>query len=51
MPVTLPREDAYVCLQNSYISIDFEVVKDADNTRYADFDEIALFNFGSVALF
>ena len=27
MSVSLPREDAYICLQNSYISLDFEVLK------------------------
>ena len=48
--ISLPREDAYICLQNSYISLDFEVLKQ-DDTRYADGDEIALVNFGPVALF
>ena len=24
--VSLPREDAYICLQNSFISLDFEVL-------------------------
>ena len=48
--VSLPREDAYKCLQNSYISLEFEVLKN-DNTRYANGDEISLVNFGPVALF
>ena len=48
--VSLPREDAYICLQNSYISLEFEVPKN-DNTRYANGDEIGLVNFGPVALF
>ena len=34
----------------SYVSVDFEVVK-KDDTRYVDNDQIALGNFGSVALF
>ena len=48
--VSLPREDAYICLQNLYISLEFEVLKN-DNTRYNNGDEISLVNFGPVALF
>ena len=49
-PIIFPREDAYICLQNSYISLEFEVLK-YDDTRYADGDQISLVNFGPVALF
>ena len=48
--IIFPREDAYICLQNSYISLEFEVLK-KDDTRYADGDQISLVNFGPVALF
>ena len=48
--VSLPREDAYICLQHSFISVEFEVHKNYD-TRYANGDEISLVNFGPVALF
>ena len=48
--VSLPREDAYICLQNSFISVEFEVLKN-DDTRNADGDQIYLVNFGPVALF
>ena len=48
--IIFPREDAYICLQNSFISLENEVLKN-DNTRYADGDEINLVNFGPVALF
>ena len=48
--IIFPREDAYICLQNSYISLEFEVFKN-DNTRYVDNDQISLVNFGPVALF
>ena len=48
--ISLPREDAYICLQLCYISLEFQVIKN-DNTRYADGDEISLVNFGPVALF
>ena len=47
---SLSRKDAYICLQSSHISLDFEVLKN-DDTRYADGDEIALVNFGPVASF
>ena len=48
--IIFPREDAYICLQNSYISLEFEVLKN-DDTRYADGDQISLVNFRPVALF
>ena len=38
------------CLQHSYISLEFEV-RNNNNTRYADGDEISLVNIGPVALF
>ena len=31
--ISLPREDAYICLQNSLINLEFEVLKN-NNTRY-----------------
>ena len=46
----MPTEDAYICLQNSYISLEFEVLKN-DDTRFIDGDEISLVNFGPIALF
>ena len=48
--IIFPREDAYICLQNSYISLEIEVLEN-DDTRYADGDQISLVNFGPVALF
>ena len=48
--ISLPRKDAHICLQNSYTSLDFEVLKQ-DDTRYADGDQISFVNFGPVALF
>ena len=48
--ISLPREDACICLQNFFISVDFEVLKQ-DDTRYVDNDLIALTNFGPVAFF
>ena len=48
--ISFPRKDAHICLQNSYISIEFEVLKQ-NNTRYVDNDQISLVNFGPIALF
>ena len=48
--ISLPREDAYICLQNSFISLEFEVLQN-NNTRYTIGDEISLVNFGPISLF
>ena len=48
--ISLPREDAYICLQNSFISLEFEVLKN-NNIKFADGDEISLVNFGPISLF
>ena len=43
--ISLPRKDAYICLQLSYILLELEVLKN-DDTRYANGDEISLVNLG-----
>ena len=48
--ISFPKEDAYICLQNSFISLEFEVLKNND-TRYTNGDEIGLVNFGPISLF
>ena len=48
--INIPREDAYISLQNSYLFLEFEVLKN-DDTRYADGNPISLVNFGPIALF
>ena len=48
--ISFPREDAYICLQNSFISIEFEVLKQ-NITRYVDNDQKSLVNFVSISLF
>ena len=48
--ISLAREDAYICLQNSFISLEFEVLKN-NKTRYTNGDEISLVNFGPISLF
>ena len=49
--IQIPREDAYICLDDSYLEIELEVVKNADDTRYANGNAIQLVNLGGVALF
>ena len=46
--ISLPRDDAYICLKNSFKSLKFEVLKN-DETRFKDGDERSLVNFGPVA--
>ena len=48
--ISLPREDAYICLQHSFISVEFGVLKN-DDTRFADGDQISLVNIAPIALF
>ena len=44
------RQDAHICLQNSFISTEFEVLKQ-DTTRYVDNNQINLVNFEPIAFF
>ena len=48
--ISLPREDAFICLQNSFISLEFEVLRN-DDSRFVDGDEISSVNFGQISLF
>ena len=49
--INIPREDSVISLLNSYLDLNFEVVKKADNSRYANGNDIRLINFGPIALF
>ena len=49
--INKPREDCVISLLNSYIELNFDVVKAATNNRYADADDIRLINLGPIALF
>ena len=49
--IDIPREDAFINLNDAYLSIDLQVVKAADDTLYADDDAISLVNLGGIALF
>ena len=49
--INIPREDSVIGLLNSYIEINFDVIKAATSNRYAYADDIRLINFGPIALF
>ena len=49
--INIPREDSVISLLNSYIKINFDVVKAATSNRYTDADDIRLVNLGPIALF
>ena len=49
--VNVPREESVISLLNSYLDLSFEVIKRADNSRYANGNDIRLVNLGPVALF
>ena len=49
--INIPREDSVISLLNSYIEINFDVLKAATSNRYADADDIRLINLGPIALF
>ena len=49
--IKIPREHSVISLLNSYLDLNFEVVKRADNSRYANGNDIRLVNLGPVALF
>ena len=47
----IPREDSVISLLNSYLDLNFEVIKKADNSRYGNGNDKKLVNLGSFALF
>ena len=47
----IPREDSVICLLSSYLDLNFEVIKRADNSRYDNGDDIRLVNLGPIAFF
>ena len=49
--INIPREDSVISLLNSYLELDFDVLKAGSNNRYADTDDIRLTNLGATALF
>ena len=49
--INIPREDSVFPLLNSYLDLNFEVIKRADNSRYANGNDIRLVIFGSDCFF
>ena len=49
--INIPREDSAISLLNSYLEVDFDVLKAATNDRYVDGDDIRLIILGPIALF
>ena len=47
----IPRENSVISLLNSYLDLNFEVIKKNDDSRYANRNDIRLVNLGPVALF
>ena len=49
--INIPREDSIISLLNSYIELNFDILKATTNNRYADTDDMRLINLGPIALF
>ena len=49
--INIPREDCVISLLNSYLDLNFEVIKKDDNSRYANGNDIRLVNLSPIALF
>ena len=49
--INIPREDSVISLLNSYIELNFDVLRVDNNNRYVDANDIRLVNLGPIALF
>ena len=49
--INIPREDSVISLLSSYLDLNFEVIKKADDSRYGNGNDIRLVNLGPIALF
>ena len=49
--INIAREDSVISLLNSYLDLNFEVIKRVDNFRYGNGNDIRLVNLGPIALF
>ena len=47
----IPREDSVISLLNSYLELDFDVLRADNSNRYIDNNDIRLVNLGPIALF
>ena len=51
MYINITREDSVICLLNSFLELNFDVLQAAPGNRYADANDIRLINRGVIALF
>ena len=49
--INIPREDSVISLLNSYLELDFDVLRADNSNTYVDGNDIWLINFGPIALF
>ena len=49
--INIPRKDSVISLMNSYLDLNFEVIKRADISRYGNGNDIRLVNLAPIALF
>ena len=49
--INLPREDSVISLLNSYIELNFDVLRVDNSNRYVDANDIRLVKLGPIALF
>ena len=49
--INIPRDDSVISLLNSYLDLNFEVVKKTDDSRYGKGNDMRLVNLGPIALF
>ena len=49
--INITREDSVISLLFSYHELNFEFIKKADNSRYANGNDLRLVNLGPIALF
>ena len=49
--INIPREDSVISLLSSYLDLNFEVIKKADDSRYGNGNDIRLVNLGPIGLF
>ena len=49
--ISIPRDDSVVSLLNRYLDLNFEVIKKADNSRYANGSDILLVTLETRAIF
>ena len=49
--INIPREDSVISLLNSYLELNFDVLRADNSNRYVDNNDIRLVNLGAIALF